>query len=72
MGKLSPKPQPIKKYSWEDLNAYLNMIFTSQHDHPRASINYHNYNMSKNDIIVEAEKSGYKVTDEGNGYLTFE
>lgn len=72
MNKLNPKPTASKKYSWEELDSYLTMIFTTQHDHPKASINYHNYNMSKDEIIEEARKSGYRVTDEGNGYLTFE
>ncbi|WP_162012533.1 hypothetical protein [Streptococcus sp. S784/96/1] len=72
MNKLSPKPTPTKKYTWWDLEQYLNMSFSTQHVDPKASIDYRNYEMSKEEIILEGTKAGYKVTDNGNGYLTFE
>ncbi|HEM5975777.1 TPA: hypothetical protein U2B24_000719 [Streptococcus suis] len=74
MGKLSPKPRTnIKKLTWEDLDQTLKCIFESTADDtPSATIEYSLYEMSRDEIITEASKQGYKVSETAPGYLTFE
>ncbi|HEM4129035.1 TPA: hypothetical protein U1W61_000733 [Streptococcus suis] len=74
MGKLSPKPRTnIKKLTWEDLDYTLKCVFESTADDtPSATIECSLYEMTKDEIITEASKQGYKVSEITPGYLTFE
>lgn len=74
MGKLSPKPRTnVKKLTWEDLDRTLKIVFESTADDtPSATIEYSLYEMTKDEIITEATKQGYKVSETTPGYLTFE
>ncbi|MFR2911878.1 MAG: hypothetical protein ACLTCC_03045 [Staphylococcus hominis] len=69
---LSPKPnrQFVPK-NWEYLDEALQRRFNSNINHPQYSINVNDYAMSKEEIIKEAQKNGYKVTSNGD-YLKFE
>ena len=66
---LSPKPvnnTPLK--TWEDLDKSLQSSFNfPSKDGHRFSIVHPNwYEMSKQEIIDEGRKQGYKVTDNGD------
>ncbi|MBP1971568.1 hypothetical protein J2Z83_003719 [Virgibacillus natechei] len=72
---LDPKPEKyeVKKKTWEDLNNSLNFYFTKgQFDRPYFIVNFNEYEMSKEEIIEEAETKGYKVTEHKNDLLRFE
>ncbi len=71
---LTPKPnikQPLK--TWEDLDRSLQSSFTfpRKEDSPFSFVNPDWYEMSKQEIIDEGRKQGYKVTESGN-QLKFE
>lgn len=72
---LSPKPTKRREpeYTMADLDRYLQSRFS----HPSLDIRSVNilvesYIPSKEEIISEGEKNGYKVTDIGNDRLRFE
>ncbi|MGK0575545.1 hypothetical protein [Macrococcus capreoli] len=69
---LSPKKTGnFTKKTWKDLDSLLqNTIDPSLKSHPSATIFVSDYEMSKDDIISEAQKNGYTVNDEGD-YLEF-
>lgn len=70
MSKLDPKPERKNpQHSWDYLNSLLQ---TNIKLYGHATIRHADYSMSKNEIIAEAEKQGYKVTDNGNNHLKFE
>ncbi|WP_164219395.1 hypothetical protein [Virgibacillus sp. YIM 98842] len=71
MSKLDPRPESQKpKYSWDELNIMLQNTFT---DPSKKSllIDLRQFKISKEDIIPEAEKQGYKVSEEKEHYLRF-
>lgn len=73
--KLSPKPviqNPL--LGWEDLNRILQSVFSEppRGTPPGAVIPYPQFSMSKDEIMLEARKQGYKVTDVGDGTLLIE
>lgn len=69
---LSPKKNGnFAKKNWEDLDRLLqNTIDPSQSSSPSATIKVSDYIMAKDDIIAEAKRNGYSVTDKGE-YLEF-
>lgn len=72
MGKLSPKPSRKTSFkTWKDLDEILQSNF-GPFNAKSATISLDEYTMSKEEIIVQASKQGYKVTDSNDGYITFE
>ncbi|NIK12883.1 hypothetical protein [Alkalibacillus almallahensis] len=72
MGNLDPKLEyngPL--YSWENLNNLLQAHFNKPKAGP-AKIDLRQYSISKDEIIAEAEKQGYKVYEHNEHYLKFE
>lgn len=73
---LDPRPenyQPLPKRTWEDLNRSLQFYFKKGHfDKPYFIAYVHDYEMSKEEIIKEAESKGYKVTEPTTDNLKFE
>lgn len=69
---LSPKKNGnFAKKNWKDLDRYLqNSIDPSKSSSPYAIIKVSDYIMAKDDIIAEAKRNGYSVTDKGE-YLEF-
>lgn len=69
---LSPKKNGnFAKENWEDLDRLLqNTIDPSKSSSPFATIKVSDYIMAKDDIIAEAKRNGYSVTDKGE-YLVF-
>lgn len=66
---LSPKPnikKPLK--TWEDLDSYLQSSFTfpGKEGSHVSYVDPNWYEMSKQEIIDEGRKQGYKVTESGN------
>lgn len=62
--KLSPKPTNRNLHNWNDLNSYLQMIFSSG-SIKDTNIIPSSYEMSKEEIIFELEKNNYTVVDKG-------
>lgn len=72
MSKLDPRPDNSgRKYTWSELNSYLQMIFGRPGDNHSITIQPDKYAMTKEEIIAEAQKQGYTVVETSNGYLTF-
>lgn len=72
MSKLDPKPkQENPSLSWKDLNDLLQANFNMT-GIESATIKLKNYAIPKEEIISEAEKQGYKVTELQGGSLRFE
>ncbi|CAG9620843.1 hypothetical protein [Sutcliffiella rhizosphaerae] len=72
MSKLSPRPLKQEKlFSWDDLNSQLLANFNMP-GIDYAVIDLQKYDMSKEEIIVEAEKQGYKVIEQAPHHLRFE
>lgn len=73
---LDPRPenyQRLPKRNWEDLNRSLQFYFKKgRFDKPFFIVNVNEYEMTKEEIIKEAESKGYKVTDLSNNELKFE
>jgi hypothetical protein len=72
MDGLSPRPRyngPL--YSWKELNDFLRIIFTGAGEH-QAIIDLRDYSMSKDEIVAEATKQGYKVSEQDPYHLKFE
>lgn len=75
MSKLDPKPtsqRPLK--TWEDLNSYLQIGFSrADKDGPQPIFVEHSrYEPSKEEIIEEGRKQGYKVSEDSDSFLKFE
>lgn len=72
MSKLDPRPNPENpKFSWD----YLNNLLQANFNMPgvkSATINLDDYAIPKEEIIAEAEKQGYKVTESSGNNLRFE
>lgn len=71
MSKLDPKPDRKVPYSWNVLNNVLKRSFKTPGT-DSVTVRPEQFEMSKDEIISEAEKQGYKVTDNNNGFLKFE
>ncbi len=73
---LDPRPEnynALPKRTWKDLNNSLQFYFKKgHHDKPYFIMNVNDYEMSKEEIIKEAESKGYKVTEPTAGNLKFE
>lgn len=73
---LDPKPENYRrlpKKTWEDLNRELQFYFTKgRFDNPYFIANANDYEMTKEEIIKEAESQGYKVTEPTVDNLKFE
>ncbi|MEK5425371.1 hypothetical protein [Cytobacillus sp. FSL R7-0680] len=74
MSKLAPKPITTKPlHSWDYLNKTLQANFS--HVNPDKNflvIDLRDFEMSKEEIMAEAIKQGYKVSEELEHYLRFE
>ncbi len=70
MSKLDPRPGSKPLYDWQDLNEYLQVHFKFPSNFV-PSIDVRNYSMSKDEIITEAEKQGYKVFEVDEYNLEF-
>ncbi|MGE7766673.1 hypothetical protein [Peribacillus sp. NPDC096540] len=70
MSKLDPRPNSKPLYSWQELNEYLQLNFKAP-GNLETTIDVRNYSMSKDEIIHEAEKQGYKVYEKGEHQLEF-
>lgn len=72
MDELDPRPTyngPL--YSWD----YLNRLLQSNFNKPgkcSAMIDLRTYSIPKEEIIIEAEKQGYKVSEQSGHFLKFE
>ncbi|HHK1821850.1 TPA: hypothetical protein ACQNGH_001672, partial [Streptococcus pyogenes] len=72
MSKLSPKPTRRTKFkTWKDLDRTLKNSF-GECNFDSATIILDEYEISKEEIILEATQQGYKVIDNNDNYLTFE
>lgn len=72
MSKLDPRPESNGNlYSWDRLNFILQSKFNEPRDNT-ATIDVRDYEMSKDEIITEAEIQGYKVTEPAENHLKFE
>ena len=72
MSKLSPRPDyngPL--YSWDKLNNMLQISFNAPGKRS-AVIDLRQFSIPEEEIIVEAEKQGYKVHKENEYFLRFE
>lgn len=72
---LDPKPDnyQVIKRTWEDLNDELQYHFSrGKSDKPFYTVNIDQQEMSKEEIIQEAEAKGYKVTEKSFNYLRFD
>lgn len=68
---LSPKKElQHRNQSWSDIDAILQSNINYVGD--TATISLNDYpSLNKAEIIAEAEKNNYTVSDKGNGYLEF-
>ena len=72
MSKLSRKPEyRDANYSWEKLDNLLKANFKGPGKNV-AVISLEDYDIPKDEIISEATKQGYKVTESSPGHLKFE
>lgn len=73
---LDPKPKEynqLPKRTWEDLNRSLQFYFREgRFEKPYFALSVNDYEMSKEEIIKEAESKGYKVTETTKDNLKFE
>lgn len=72
MDGLNPRPKyngPL--YSWDRLNQVLQSNFNGPGEHT-VMIDLRAYSIPKNEIITEAEKQGYKVSEQSPYFLKFE
>ncbi|MFP7201921.1 hypothetical protein SFC08_13180 [Lysinibacillus halotolerans] len=72
MSKLDPRPNKQgSNYSWDDLNRFIQSQLSQFGVDKTLPIDVRNYSMSKEEIISEAEKQGYKVIEKDEYYLEF-
>jgi hypothetical protein len=72
LAKLDPRPiTPPAKYSWDTLNNTLQAGFKTP-GKKSVVIDLRNYDLTKEEIVTEAESQGYKVSEESEFYLRFE
>ncbi|WP_078428760.1 hypothetical protein [Alkalihalobacterium alkalinitrilicum] len=72
MSKLDPRPEyngPL--HSWDNLNSVLQTNFNKPGKN-FATIDLRKYSIPKDEIITEANKQGYKVSENGEHFLRFE
>lgn len=64
MSKLDPRPSSVEaSFTWEDLNRKLQSTFSGKSTNPALIIDSRDYLIPKDEIIAEAEKQGYKVSE---------
>lgn len=71
---LSPKPsinKPLK--SWKELDEALqsNFQLSNKSSKPTATINLDEYDLSFEEVKIEAESKGYKVEKRSGSYVKF-
>lgn len=72
MSKLEPKPNwENPNHSWDHLNHLLQANFKMHGNRTSVVIDLNDYSISKEEIITEAEKQGYTVTEASKNQLRF-